>query len=232
MSQDVQWNLIGYARVSTDDQNLDVQRAALIKAGVHPGKIYEEHVSGVSPKRPELMECLKVLGPGDVLVIWRLDRLGRNLANLIELLNKISAKGAQIRSLTESIDTTTSFGMLLFNILGAFSQFERDLIAERTRARMQLLKSQGRVLGRRPAFSPEQWEYLRDLLIEDPDMTIEEIINHKGFLAQGWDGAKTKPPGRSTVSECRQRIVTGEPYPPEWEQYVDRERTGKGRKAP
>jgi DNA invertase Pin-like site-specific DNA recombinase len=232
MSPDVQWNLIGYARVSTDDQNLDTQRAALIRAGVHHGKIYEEKVSGASNKRPELLECLKVLGPGDVLVIWKLDRLGRDLANLIRLANQIAEQGAQLRSLTEAIDTTTAYGTLFFNIIGAFSQFERDLISERTRARMQHLKDEGRILGRRPAISPEQWAYLGELLIEDPDISLPKIRQHKGFLARGWDGAKTKPPGQTSVSTARARILAGEPYPPEWQQYVDRERTGKGRKAP
>ncbi|SMG09038.1 recombinase family protein [Paraburkholderia susongensis] len=146
---------IGYARVSTDEQNLDLQTRALRSAGCR--KLFEDHgVSGASFSRPGLASMLEQLRAGDVLVVWRLDRLGRSLRRLLELIEGLNAKGIQFQSLTEAIDTTSSSGVLVFHMLAALAQFERSLIGERTRAGMLAARDRGCHLGRRPSLTPEQ----------------------------------------------------------------------------
>lgn len=221
---DVQWNLIGYARVSTDDQNLDLQMDALVKAGVHPGKIYSEYVSGAAKRRPELRECIKVLGPGDVLVIWKLDRLGRDLIEVVKLADELRLRGVQLRSLTEQIDTTNAFGEFFFILIAALAQLERKLISERTKAGIEAAKARGYIAGRRPAISPEQWEVGTRLFRENPRLSLTGIQKHPEFLAAGWDKGKARPPGRSTLSGYHHQMRAGAPYPEEWRKYVERER--------
>jgi DNA invertase Pin-like site-specific DNA recombinase len=137
---------IGYARVSTDDQNLDLQHDELKRAGCE--NIYSEHISSTKAERPQLQACLKALRHDDVLVIWRLDRLGRNLKELIELVNELEKKGCGLVSLKESIDTTTPTGRLVFHIFASLAQFERELIQERTKAGIQSARERGKVGGR------------------------------------------------------------------------------------
>ena len=124
--------LIGYARVSTDEQNLDFQRDALQSAGCE--KIFTDHISGTKARRPGLEEALSHLRQGDTLVVWRLDRLGRSLRHLIDTVNDLQEQGVNFKSLTEALDTTTSGGKLVFHIFGALAEFEREIIRERTRA--------------------------------------------------------------------------------------------------
>lgn len=124
--------LIGYARVSTGDQKLALQHDALNAAGCE--RIFDDHASGAKTDRPGLAEALAYLRGGDTLVVWKLDRLGRSMSHLIEKVGELAARGVGFRSLTEQIDTTTSGGMLVFNIFGSLAQFERDLIRERTMA--------------------------------------------------------------------------------------------------
>jgi DNA invertase Pin-like site-specific DNA recombinase len=123
---------IGYARVSTQEQTLDLQKDALTKAGCE--EIYTDTMSGAKAERPGLQETLSFIRPGDVLVVWKLDRLGRSLKNLIEVVTDLETRGVGFRSVTESIDTTTSGGKLIFHIFGALAEFERNLIRERTQA--------------------------------------------------------------------------------------------------
>jgi DNA invertase Pin-like site-specific DNA recombinase len=138
---------IGYARVSTDDQNLALQMDALKNAGC--ARIFsDEGISGVVTSRPALDNALAALAPGDVLVTWKLDRLGRSLAHLIQITGKLAAQGVGFRSLSEAIDTTTASGRLLFHIMGALAEFERALISERTRAGMASARARGSRLGR------------------------------------------------------------------------------------
>jgi DNA invertase Pin-like site-specific DNA recombinase len=140
---------IGYARVSTDEQNLALQMDALTRAGCQ--KIFHDGgVSGIAVSRPALGEALAALQPGDVLVTWKLDRLGRSLAHLIGIIADLSARGVGFRSLSEVIDTTTAGGMLIFHVMGALAEFERALISERTRAGMAAAKARGVVIGRPP----------------------------------------------------------------------------------
>ena len=138
--------LIGYARVSTQDQNLDLQVEALEKNGCD--KIYQEIVSGIKAERKTLNEALSYLRTGDTLVVWRLDRLGRSLKQLIELINSLQERYVGFKSVVEAIDTTTPTGQFFFHITGAFAELERNLIRERTRAGLASARARGRKGGR------------------------------------------------------------------------------------
>ena len=153
---------IGYARVSTDDQNLDLQRNALTAAGC--GHVFEDQVSGMAIRRPGLDQALARLGAGDSLVVWRLDRLGRSMPHLIETIRLIGEKRAEFCSLTENIDTTTAGGRLYFHMMGALAEFERALIIERTRAGMKAAKARGIEVGRKRALTPAQINHARQLV--------------------------------------------------------------------
>ncbi|SNB79775.1 Resolvase, N terminal domain, partial [Arboricoccus pini] len=132
---------VGYARVSTDDQNLDLQRRALTAAGCE--KIFEDQISGASTKRPGLDDALAQCGNDDVLVVWKLDRLGRSLSHLIAVVQELGDKGCGFQSLSENIDTTTAGGRLVFHLMGSLAEFERALIAERTRAGLAAARMRG-----------------------------------------------------------------------------------------
>ncbi|MDO1450865.1 recombinase family protein [Rhodocytophaga aerolata] len=142
---------IGYARVSTEEQNLDLQLDALTKAGCE--KIYQEKVSGMKTYRVELSKLLAHLRAGDVLVIWKLDRLGRSLQHLVELTHELLEKEIGLQSLSDPIDTTTAQGRLVFNIFASLAQFERDLIRERTMAGLASARARGRLGGRKKGLS-------------------------------------------------------------------------------
>src|SRR5512147_2967937 len=144
--------LIGYARVSTTDQTLDLQKDALQKAGC--GRIFTDTASGAKAERIGLEEALNYVRPGDTLVVWRLDRLGRSLPHLIETITGLNNRGIGFKSITESIDTTTSGGKLIFHIFGALAEFERDLIKERTQAGLTAARARGRLGGRPKALTP------------------------------------------------------------------------------
>src|SRR5947209_7114122 len=139
-------NTVGYARVSTDDQDLSLQLDALKAAGVQ--KVFRDTASGAKADRPGLAQALEYVRAGDTLVVWRLDRLGRSLTQLIELMTMLDERGVGFRSLTEQIDTTTSGGKLIFHIFGALAEFERNLIRERTRAGLSAARARGRLGGR------------------------------------------------------------------------------------
>ena len=145
---------IGYARVSTDDQNLDLQLDALAKAGCE--RIFEDRMSGARAERPGLLRALDVARGDDTLVVWRLDRLGRSLKDLIRHVETIEERKIGLRSLQESIDTTTSGGRLFFHIFGALAEFERNLIRERTMAGLTAARARGRQGGRPKLLDPEK----------------------------------------------------------------------------
>jgi len=148
---------IGYARVSTEDQNLSLQLDALEAAGCN--RIFcDQGVSGVTVTRPALGEALAALQPGDTLVTWKLDRLGRSLAHLIRIVDDLGSRRIGFHSLSEAIDTTSAGGKLIFHVIGAIAEFERTLISERTRAGMASAKSRGAVLGRPPKLTDQQVE--------------------------------------------------------------------------
>ncbi len=142
--------LIGYARVSKNDQNLDLQKDALIKAGCSEKNIFTDKITGTKIERKGLDTALSVLREGDIFVVWRLDRLGRSLKHLIETVIKLKEQGIAFKSVTENIDTSTATGQLVFHIFGALAEFERNLIKERTIAGLEAARSRGR-LGGRPA---------------------------------------------------------------------------------
>lgn len=151
--------LIGYARVSTADQNPALQLDALTAAGCE--RLFEDRVSGATTERPSLTEAVTYARKGDVFVVWKLDRLGRSLAHLIETVRVLDGKGVGFRSLTEGMDTTTPGGTLLFHMFGALAQFERDLISERTRAGLCAAEARGRKGGRKPKVTPDKLERAR-----------------------------------------------------------------------
>ncbi|MEL6310855.1 MAG: recombinase family protein [Pseudomonadota bacterium] len=161
---------IGYARVNTQDQNLGLQRDALEAAGC--AQIFEDRASGARTERPGLAEAIAYLREGDVLVVWRLDRLGRSLSHLIETVGSLEARGVGFRSLTEAIDTTTPSDRLTFHLFGALGQFERDLIRERTRAGLAAAAARGRKGGRKPVVTPEKLARARSLTAKG--LTVRE----------------------------------------------------------
>jgi DNA invertase Pin-like site-specific DNA recombinase len=152
--------LIGYARVSTAEQDTALQTDALRKAGCD--RIFEDTVSGAKADRPGLAAVLAYVRDGDALVVWRLDRLGRSLPHLIETVGALDARGVGFRSLTEAIDTTTSGGRLIFHVFGALGQFERDLIRERTKAGLAAAAARGRKGGRKPVVTADKLQRAQD----------------------------------------------------------------------
>ncbi len=168
--------LIGYARVSTQDQTLDLQTDALKQAGCE--KIFTDMTSGAKSERPGLQEAMNHLRAGDTLVVWRLDRLGRTLKHLIATITELSDKGIGFKSLQENMDTTTSGGKLIFHIFGALAEFEREVIKERTNAGLQAARARGR-LGGRPklqSLDPKKIAHARKLYA-DRTMTVQEICD-------------------------------------------------------
>ena len=166
---------IGYARVSTRDQNLEMQTEALQKAGCE--KLYKETKSAVK-ERPELENMLAHLREGDVVVVWKLDRLGRSLKHLIDLVSGFREKGVEFISLNDSIDTTTIQGRLTFNIFASFAEFERELIRERTLAGLQAARERGRIGGRKKGLSAEakKTAHASYKLWKDQTLSISEIL--------------------------------------------------------
>ena len=147
---------IGYARVSTQEQELALQLDALKEAGC--SQIYQEKITGAKRERPELQEMIEHLREGDVIVIWKLDRLARSLRDLVDLVNYIQGKGAALLSLNDQIDTTTSHGKFTFHIFAALAEFERDIIRERTKAGLAAARARGRI-GGRPAGLPKKAQH-------------------------------------------------------------------------
>ena len=153
---------IGYARVSTGDQEVALQLDALQKAGCET--IFRDQASGAKTDRPGLAEALAHVRKGDILVVWKLDRLGRSLPHLIETVTELERRNVGLRSLTESIDTTTPGGRLIFHVFGALGQFERDLIRERTRAGLSAAAARGRKGGRKPVVTEDKLERAKALM--------------------------------------------------------------------
>jgi DNA invertase Pin-like site-specific DNA recombinase len=164
--------LIGYARVSTQDQTLDLQKDALRQAGCE--RIFTDTASGAKAERVGLDEALSYVRPGDTIVVWRLDRLGRSLTHLIETITALANRGIGFKSITEAIDTTTSGGKLIFHIFGALAEFERDIIRERTQAGLTAARARGRKGGRPKALTPKKAQQAL-ALYNDKTNTIDEI---------------------------------------------------------
>ncbi len=165
-------HLLGYARVSTTDQDAALQVDALTAAGCY--RVFVDTISGSLDQRPELTKLLDQLRPGDTLVVWRLDRLGRSIRHLIDQLTALQDKGIGFKSLQETIDTTSPGGRLVFHVFAALAEFERDLIKERTNAGLAAARARGRTGGRPPRLSPQQATAARRMY-EQQDMTVEQI---------------------------------------------------------
>ena len=168
---------IGYARVSTEDQNLDLQNDALKQAGCD--KIIEEKASGAKTDRAGLDEALSFLRKGDTLVVWKLDRLGRSLQHLIQVVNQLREKGIYFRSIQESLDTSSSGGKLIFHIFGALAEFERDVIRDRTMAGLASARARGRV-GGRPKIMTDKKVRQAKTLLADHTNTIDDVCETLG----------------------------------------------------
>lgn len=175
---------IGYARVSTDDQRLELQTDALVKAGVQATRIYTDKASGATIERPGFLNCFKALRPGDTLVVWKLDRLGRNLSQLLQTAERLDAKGVRLKVVTEAIDTSTPMGRFMFNVMGSFAQLEREMIQERTLAGLAAARERGRIGGRRKVLTPEKLQEAQALMLDEAaggkGMSITAAAKHVG----------------------------------------------------
>lgn len=187
--------LIGYARVSTEEQETAAQEKALLDAGCE--KIFLEKASGGRWDRPELHRLLDQLRQGDILVVWKLDRLSRSLRDVLLILEKIDQLGAGFRSLTESVDTTSAAGRMMMQIVAAFAEFERAMLQERTRAGLEVARRQGRVGGRSPKLKEHQRQEISQLI-------------HSGQLTPA-AVARLFGVHRSTVTRLLQRSSSSQP---------------------
>jgi len=188
---------IGYARVSTLDQNLDLQQDALKQAGCQ--KVVVDQVSGTVTERPGLVKLKDMLRAGDTLTVWRLDRLGRSIKDLIEWMNWLDKEGVGLKSLHESIDTSTSTGKLIFHIFGALAEFERDLIRERTQAGLAAARVRGRLGGRPKSLKPDKRQRAVELY-QEKQLTVMEICEMMGI---------SKPTLYAYVNEAQVSTQTG-----------------------
>jgi len=168
--------LIGYARVSTEEQSLDLQMDALEKAGCE--QIYSDQLSANKTQRPGLAEAQSHLRQGDVLVVWKLDRLGRSVNRLIEWVENLAKQGVEFRSLTDRIDTTTPTGRFFFHMMASLAQMERELIAERTKAGLEAARQRGRLVGRKRIMTPSKIKSAKQLL--DSGMSSREVARNLG----------------------------------------------------
>jgi DNA invertase Pin-like site-specific DNA recombinase len=187
---------IGYARVSTQEQNLTLQRDALERAGCE--RIFVEKASGAQRERPQLAAAVDYMRPGDTLVVWKLDRLARSLKQLIDTVEGLGRRDIGLRSLTEAIDTGTSGGRLIFHVFGALAEFERSIIRERTRAGLAAARARGRVGGRPPALTAADLAAARALL-GDPEITVAQAAKRLGVASSTL--YRHLPGGRSALAE-------------------------------
>jgi DNA invertase Pin-like site-specific DNA recombinase len=187
--------LIGYARVSTQDQNPELQLDALNAAGCE--KVFTEKASGAQRDRPQLKSALDYIRKGDTLVVWKLDRLARSLKQLIETIEDLEQRKIGFKSLTESIDTTTAGGKLIFHIFGGLAEFERSIIRERTNAGLQAARERGRTGGRPPALSDKDLKEAK-VLLSAPDITVDQVARRLGVAPSTL--YRHIPGGRSAVN--------------------------------
>lgn len=173
--------IIGYARVSTKDQNLDLQLDALQKEKCD--RVYKEVISGAKSERPILQDMLTQVRPGDVIVIWKLDRLGRSLRNLVDIVGQLIKQEVGLRSLNDNIDTTTPQGRLTFNIFASLAEFERDLISERTKAGLESARARGRLGGKPKGLSKEAeaTACAAETLYKEGKLSVNQISKQLGI---------------------------------------------------
>ena len=169
--------LIGYARISTQDQNLELQLEALVKAGCQ--KVFEDKVSGTRADRPGLAKALEMLREGDTLVVWKLDRLGRSVKQLVDLVGELHKQDIQFKSLTDSIDTGTPSGRFFFHVMASLAEMERELIIERTRAGLEVARKLGRIGGRKLKMTKSKLETAKRLL--DSGVPPKDVAKNLGL---------------------------------------------------
>ena len=168
--------LVGYARVSTQDQDLKLQIDALLKSGCDKSYIFSDKISGSKTERPGLEKCLKALQPKDTFVVWRLDRLGRSMQHLVTLINDLGSKNIRFKSLCDgAIDTTTASGELIFNIFSSLAQFERRLIQERTKAGLEAARARGKNGGRKKIVADDPKVLMAKNMHKNHGMSIDDI---------------------------------------------------------
>ncbi|EJV3518536.1 recombinase family protein [Escherichia coli] len=206
--------LIGYMRVSSNDerQSVSLQRDALIAAGVDPRHLHQDHASGARDNRPGLKSCLAELREGDVLIVWKLDRLGRSLSHLLRIIEDLKIRGIAFRSLTESIDTTTPHGSFLFNLFGTLAEYERTLITERVNAGLAAALRRGRKGGRPPAIDAEKVDQILAALeggaskasvcraFSVPRSTLTDTLRRIGWAGPG--GRNLTTDQSNVISRC------------------------------
>ena len=199
--------LVGYMRVSSADdrQSVDLQRDALIAVGVDERHLHTDRASGARDDRPGLRACLTELRSGDLLVVWKLDRLGRSLSHLLKVIEELRGRGVGFRSLTEQMDTTTPHGEFLFNLFGSLAQYERALIQERVNAGLAAARSRGRTGGRPPTLAGERLEEIVAALdggasqaavcrtFKVPRSTLINTLDRVGWTGRGTAAEKPKP---------------------------------------
>ena len=168
--------LIGYARVSTQDQNLDLQREALQKAGCT--RIYEDKLSGSKSERPGLLKALELLRDDDTLVVWKLDRLGRSVKQLVDLVGELHKQKVHFKSITDAIDTSTASGRFFFHVMASLAEMERELAIERTRAGLEIARQRGKRSGRPPKMTESKIESAKTLI--DSGLAPKVVANHLG----------------------------------------------------
>lgn len=188
--------LVGYARVSTQDQNPALQLDALNGAGCE--KVFTEKASGALRERPQLKAALDYMRSGDTLVVWKLDRLARSIKQLIETVEEMGERGIGLRSLTEAIDTTTAGGKLVFHVFAALAEFERGVIRERTKAGLEAARARGKLGGRPPALKASDLAAAKAML-RDPEITVAEVAKRLGVVPSTL--YRHLPKARSTVME-------------------------------
>lgn len=170
--------LIGYARVSTQDQNVDLQKDELLKIGCE--KVFEEKASGAKTDRPVLQQAIEYCREGDTLVVWKLDRFGRSLKDLIERVKELETKNIGLKVLQENIDTSSAGGKLIFHLFGALAEFERDIVRERTKAGLQSARARGRVGGRPPKLTDKEIEEMKEKW-ESKKYPVKDILKLYGI---------------------------------------------------
>lgn len=208
--------LIGYMRVSKIDgsQTTDLQRDALLAAGVSPEHLYEDHASGKTEDRPGLLNCLKALREGDTLVVWKLDRLGRDLHHLINTVHNLTGRGVGLKVLTghgAAVDTTTAAGKLVFGIFAALAEFERELISERTRAGLASARARGRK-GGRPFKMTTAKLRLAMAAMGKPETRVGDLCKELGITRQTLyrhisPAGELRTDGKKLLSQSRAIIV-------------------------
>ena len=184
--------LIGYARVSTQDQSVELQRDALTKAGCK--KVFTDKISGAQADRPGLNKALEMLRDGDTLVVWKLDRLGRSVKNLVDLVGELAQQGVHFKSLTDSIDTTTPSGRFFFHVMASLAEMERELTVERTRAGLEAARQLGRKGGRKRQMTDSKIESAKKLLANGvPPRDVAENLGVSVPTLYRWLPASARP---------------------------------------